>query len=266
LFVFAAFSVIRNNTVKESYSTAVNAFAACDAVRSNAIRQAKMDEQSNNAAVRNTRDRSVQGKVHEIHEDDRDIDGNADSRNTLSSDGVDEKCEEEESWEENLAQKRTTTDEEQTETSRLREDWNEEEEEEIRKMNQHTTKNGDGNGASQNKGGNRGTELGTSSAVQDWPWAAENAPLPVEYRPWPGKPPARPNHAAVSITPNQAGKGRDQEINEDDSDDNLVNLKTRSSYGIDEKYEEEESWKEKEAQTSTTTDDEQTETLRWRED
>jgi hypothetical protein len=226
-----------------------------------------MDEQSNDAAVRNTRDQAVQGKVQEIHEDDRDIDGNADIRNTLSSYGFDEKYEEEESWEENLAQKRTTTDKEQTETSRWGEDWNEEEEEEIRKMNQQrTTKNGDGNSTGQNKGGNRGTELGTSSAVQDWPWAAENAPLPGEYRPWPGKPPSRPIHAAVSITRNQAGKGKDQEINEDDSDDNLDNLNTRSSYGINEKYEEEESWEEKEAQTRTTTDDEQTKTSRWRED
>jgi hypothetical protein len=29
-------------------------------------------------------------------------------------------------------------------------------------------------------------------AVPDWPWAAENAPLPGDYRPWPGNPPARP--------------------------------------------------------------------------
>jgi hypothetical protein len=104
--------------------------------------------------------------------------------------------------------------------------------------------------------------------VQDWPWSAENVPLPGEYRPWPGKPPARPNHAAVSITPNQAGRGKAQEIHEDDrdSDDNLDNLNTLSSYGIDEKYEEEESWEEREAQTRTTTDDEQTKTSRWRED
>jgi hypothetical protein len=133
-----------------------------------------MDEQSNEAAV-----------------------------NTLSSDGFEEKFEEEDSWEENRAQRSSLTDEEQTKTSRWREDWNEEEEKEIKKMNQRTTINGDGNNTSQNKGGNRGS----SSAVQDWPWAEENAPLQGEYRPWPGNPPARAKHAAGRITPNQAGKG-----------------------------------------------------------
>jgi hypothetical protein len=38
-------------------------------------------------------------------------------------------------------------------------------------------------------------ELIASIVVQDWPWTAENAPLIGEYRPWPGNPQARPNHA-----------------------------------------------------------------------
>jgi hypothetical protein len=102
--------------------------------------------------------------------------------------------------------------------------------------------------------------MGTSSAGQDWPWAEENAPLQGEYRPWPGKLPARSNHAGGRIT-------RNQEIKEDDSDDNLDILNNRSSDEINKKYEEEESWEEKEAQSRTITDDEHVETsLWWRKD
>jgi hypothetical protein len=98
-------------------------------------------------------------------------------------------------------------------------------------MNQRPTQNGEGNSTTQNEEGNRSTELDASLAVQDCPWAAENAPLPGDYRPWPGNPPARPNHADGSNTQDQAGKGNDQEIHEDhrDSDYNLDNLNTLSS-------------------------------------
>jgi hypothetical protein len=135
----------------------------------------------NHAAVSNTQDQVVKGKDQEIHEDDRDSDDNLGNLDTLSSERNDEKYEEEESWEENYAQTMTTADEEQTKTSRWREDWNEEEE--IRKMNQRSTQIEDGNGS---------TELDTSLAVPDWPWSAENAPLPGDYRPWPENPPPKP--------------------------------------------------------------------------
>jgi hypothetical protein len=277
LFVFAAFNVIRNNTIKESYSTDLSAIAACSAVRSNADRQAKIVEQSskhtyvsndrdhaieeekgsvqsNNAAVSNTRDQAVKGKDQEIHEDDRDSDDNLDNLNTHSSYRNDE-----ESCSENGAQTRTMTDDEQAKTSGWREDWNEEEEDEIRKINQRPT---------QNEDGNMSTELETSLAVPDWPWSSENAPLPGDYRPWPGNPPAGPNHAAVSNTQDQVVKGKDQEIHEDDlnSDNNLDNLDTLSSKRNDKKYEEEESWEENYTKTMSTVDEEQTKTLRWRED
>jgi hypothetical protein len=109
-------------------------------------------------------------------------------------------------------------------------------------MNQRSTQNGEGNSTTQNEDGNRSTELDASLAVQDWPWSAENAPLPGDYRPWPGNPPGRPNHAAGSNTQDQAGKGKDQEIHEDhrDSDYNLDNLNTLSSDRNDEKDKEEE--------------------------
>jgi hypothetical protein len=99
--------------------------------------------------------------------------------NALSSNLFNEKFEEEDSWEENRTQRSSTTNEERTKTSPWREDWNEEEEKEIRKMNQRSTKIGDDDNTSQNKG----TEMGTSSTGQDWPWAEENAPLQGEYRP-----------------------------------------------------------------------------------
>jgi hypothetical protein len=137
-----------------------------------------------------------------------DSDNNLDIMNNRSSDEINDKYEEEESWEEKVAQTRTITDDEHVETSRWwRKDWNKEEEEVIRKMNQRPTPN---------KEGKRSTELDASFVVQDWPWSAENAPLIGEYRPWPGNPPARPNHAG----------GRNSQ-----DQDNLDNQITLSSNG-----------------------------------
>jgi hypothetical protein len=67
-----------------------------------------------------------------------------------------------------------------------------------------------------NEEGKRSTKLDASFVVQDWPWSAENAPLIGEYRPWPGNPQARPNHAGGRNCQDQ---------------DNLDNQITHSSNG-----------------------------------
>jgi hypothetical protein len=75
-------------------------------------------------------------------EDDHYGDYNLYNLDTLSLNKDKEKHEEEESWEEYEDQTTTTTNDDQVHTSRWGKDWNEEEEEEIRKINQHFTRRG----------------------------------------------------------------------------------------------------------------------------
>jgi hypothetical protein len=246
LFVIAAFSVIRNNTVKEekrymegndhaavsasqghaveeekrgvesSYHTALSAMksgmqssyiAACSASRNNAVKETKRDKQSSNhASVSNARDhaaeeekkgmqsndhaaftaiqdQAVKGQDQEIHEDDPYVDYNLDNLNTLSINKDEEKYKEEESWEEYDTQTNTTTNDDQIHTSCWGKDWNEEEEEEIRKINRHFIRNEDED---------EGTEQDTLLAVPDSLVSTENTPWPEDYQPLPENLPSRP--------------------------------------------------------------------------
>jgi hypothetical protein len=140
-------------------------------------------QSNDHAALTASQDQAVKGQDQEIHEDDRYVDYNLNNLDTLSINKEEEKYEEEESWEEYDAQTKTTTNDDQIQTSRWGKDWNEEENEEIRKMNQRSTRNEDGN---------KSTEQDTSLAVPDSPWSSENMPLPEDYRPWPENPPSRP--------------------------------------------------------------------------
>jgi hypothetical protein len=160
-------------------------------------------QSNDHAAFTAIQDQTVKGQDQEIHEDDRYVHYNLDNLNTLSSDKNDEKYEEEESWEENDAQTGTTTDDEQIQTSRWRKDWNEEEEEEICKINQNFTLNEDGD---------EGEDQDTSLAVPELPVSTENTPLTEDYQPSPENQLPRPepeeakkdkrssNHASVSNT------------------------------------------------------------------
>jgi hypothetical protein len=78
-----------------------------------------------------------QESEEEIHEDDLYVDYNLDNLDALVIDEDEEKHEEEESWEECNTQTTTVTDNDQIRTSRWGGDWNEEDEEQIRKINQY---------------------------------------------------------------------------------------------------------------------------------
>ncbi len=79
-----------------------------------------------------------QESEEEIHEDDLYVDYNLDNMDTLVINKDEEKHEEEESWEEYDTKTTTTmTNDDQIHTSRRGNDWNEEDEVQIRKINQH---------------------------------------------------------------------------------------------------------------------------------
>jgi hypothetical protein len=178
-------------------------------------RQRVSDSKQNSANLQSTsRQDMIAGQTVSVQNpttkrwDKRGIIVDLDILNKRSNDEINKKYEEEESCEEKEAQTRTITDNKHVQTSRWwRKDWNKEEEEVIRKMNQRPTPNEEGK---------RSTKLDASFVVQDWPWSAENAPLIGEYRPWPGNPQARPNHAG----------GRNSQ-----DQDNLNNQITPSSNG-----------------------------------
>jgi hypothetical protein len=78
-----------------------------------------------------------QESEEEIHEDDLYVDYNLDNLDALVINKDGEKHEEEESWEECDTQTTTVTDNDQIRTSRWGGDWNEEDEEQIRKINHY---------------------------------------------------------------------------------------------------------------------------------
>jgi hypothetical protein len=94
LFVSAVLSVIRNKTVKESYSSAVNAYAACNAVRSNAnarnsvVGNEKVEEDDSWEEKRTQRSSTAISN--------HDSDNNLDITNNRSSNKTNKKEEEEE--------------------------------------------------------------------------------------------------------------------------------------------------------------------------
>jgi hypothetical protein len=99
-------------------------------------------KQLENTDSNNDDEEQEQQSEEEIHEDDLYVNYNLDNLDTLVSNRDKEKHEEEESWEEYDAQTTKMTDDEQIHTSRWGKDWNEQDEEQIRRINRHFTRGG----------------------------------------------------------------------------------------------------------------------------
>ena len=79
----------------------------------------------------------------EIHEDDLYVNYNLDNMDILYTNNEEEKHEEEESWEEyDTSPSTTRANHDQIPDPRWGKDWNKEDEEQIRKINQHFTRRG----------------------------------------------------------------------------------------------------------------------------
>jgi hypothetical protein len=92
------------------------------------------DPTDKNAINSDDEERDRESEEEEIHEDDLYVNYNLDNLDALVIDEGGEEREEEESWEECNTQTTTVPDNDQIRTSRWGGDWNEEDEEQIRKI------------------------------------------------------------------------------------------------------------------------------------